>query len=119
MSEGPVPGKKPAVLPSVEMRVVKPEGVPEVFFEGVAQVSVGPSVAKMDFYTSDPIFNQDGSIIEVRNIKQTVVIPTIALYQFIASSLEGAVSNRGILEAALSASFDEVAETTKRAAGKA
>jgi hypothetical protein len=61
-----------------------PDGIPEVFVDGVSQIAVGMPNSKILFHSVAPTPGEDSER-ENRVARLTLVIPTAALFEFIAN----------------------------------
>lgn len=119
MAGGGEPGAAPVRVPTVTVETRRSPDAEVSYFDGVAALSVGASVVKIDLFTGITTPTADGNLSETRTVDFVAVMPTLAFFEFVANSIEGALDNRALLSEALKRTLEQLGETAKRAAAKA
>jgi len=77
--------------------------VVEVYVDGASGAMIGPSVARMRFHTvtdASPLEGVAGELLEKREVKLRVIMPTPTFVEFLLNSLKGVTDNKENLSVA-------------------
>lgn len=95
-----MPSPKPEPKPT-DFKVVDEVKAPQFYVDGTVGMLVGSSVCKVMFHQSQGKDESDG--LEVRKVVMQLCIPTKALVEFCANTLQSFAVNRDAIQTAMDA----------------